>query len=275
MSPPQQNCALARTGCTTYSWRVKAIALQFDISWENKPANFARVRALLSKAAPEPGSLVALPEMFATGFSMNAATLAEAHGGETEQFLGALAKEFGVTIVGGAAIRGDDGRARNLALGFSPAGERICSYAKMRPFTLGQEDQHYAAGEWPTTFQWGECTVSPFICYDVRFPELFRDVARSHQPQLFVVIANFPEKRISHWVRLLQARAIENQAYVLGVNRVGDDPYYHYNGRSVVIDPQGDLVADAGETEGVIQAPLDLDQLARYRAGLPFLKDLR
>jgi predicted amidohydrolase len=254
---------------------VKAIALQMDISWENKPANYARVRALLAKAAPEPGSLVALPEMFATGFSMNAATLAEAHGGETEQFLGALAKELKIMIVGGAAIRGDDGKARNVALGFSPAGERICSYAKMRPFTLGQEDQHYAAGDRPTAFQWGECTVSPFICYDVRFPELFRDVARYHQPQLFVVIANFPEKRITHWVRLLRARAIENQAYVLGVNRVGDDPYYHYNGRSILIDPQGDLLADAGETEGVIQAPLDLDQLAKYRAGLPFLKDLR
>ena len=254
---------------------MKLVALQLDIAWENKPENFAKLRSLLAKAAPEPDSLVALPEMFATGFSMNAATIAEASGGETEQFLGALAKEFRITIVAGAAIHGEDGKARNQALAFSPAGDVICRYNKMRPFTLGQEEQHYAAGDRPAVFKWGACVVSPFICYDVRFPELFRDVARSHQPQLFVVIANFPTKRITHWMRLLQARAIENQAYVLGVNRIGDDPYYSYNGRSLIVDPQGELLADAGASEGLIQADLDLDQLAKYRTGLPFLKDLR
>lgn len=254
---------------------MKAIALQWDIAWENKPANFAKVRLLLNAAEPEPGSLVALPEMFATGFSMDAAKIAEAPGDETEQFLGALAKEFGITLVGGVAIREDDGRTRNEAIAFSSAGELMCRYTKMRPFAPGQEDQHYAAGDRPTVFKWGACVVSPFICYDLRFPELFREAAWHHQPQLFVVIANFPTKRIMHWVRLLQARAIENQAYVLGVNRIGDDPHYSYNGHSLIIDPQGDILANAGETEGVIQARLDLDALAKYRAGLPFLKDLR
>jgi omega-amidase len=254
---------------------VKVIGLQFDIVWENKPANFAKVRSLLAKAATEPDSLVALPEMFATGFSMNAATITEAPGGETEQFLGALAKEFRITIVAGAAIRGEDGKARNQALAFSPTGELIRRYTKMRPFTLGQEEQHYTAGDQPATFKWGACVVSLFICYDVRFPELFRDVARSHQPQLFVVIANFPTKRIMHWVRLLQARAIENQAYVVGVNRIGDDPFYSYSGRSLIVDPHGEVLGDAGASEGLIQADLDLDQLAKYRTGLPFLKDLR
>jgi len=254
---------------------VNVIGLQPDTAWENKPANFAKARALLNQAAPEPGSLVALPEMFATGFSMNTAVIAESAGGETEKFLSALAKQFQITLIAGAAMRGRDGKARNKALVFSPSGELHCFYAKMRPFTPGAEDQHYTAGERPAVFEWAECKVSPFICYDLRFPELFREAAARHRPELFVVIANFPEKRLTHWLRLLQARAIENQAYVLGANRVGSDPFYTYGGRSVVIDPQGEIIADAGGSEGFVKAQLDLANLRKYREGLPFLNDLK
>jgi omega-amidase len=254
---------------------VKIVALQFDIAWENPPANYAKVRSLLAKIPPEPGALVALPELFATGFSMNTPVVAEQRGGATEQFLAGLASEFGITVVGGVAVQDGDGKCCNQAVAFSSRGERVCAYTKMRPFTPGQEHQHYAAGDRPVVFPWGDCSVAPFICYDLRFPELFRTAARMAQPELFVVIANFPTKRIIHWVRLLQARAIENQAYVVGVNRIGDDPFYSYNGRSLIVDPHGEVLADAGESEGVIQADLDLDQLAKYRTGLPFLKDLR
>jgi len=254
---------------------VKVVALQLNVAWENKTANFARVRSLLTAAAPEPGSLVALPEMFATGFSMNAATIAEAQNGETAQFLATTARSFEITLVGGAAVSESDGSYRNQALAFSPAGACLGAYSKMRLFTPGQEDQHYAAGDRPMVFSWGETRVAPFICYDVRFPELFRAAARAGQPELFVVIANFPAKRITHWIRLLQARAIENQAWVMGVNRIGQDPFYTYNGRSLIVDPQGEIVADAGENEGAIEAILDLEALRKYRAGLPFLMDLR
>jgi predicted amidohydrolase len=121
----------------------------------------------------------------------------------------------------------------------------------------------------------GEGLVSPFVCYDLRFPELFRQVIAMQQPEVFVVIASWPEKRILHWVRLLQARAIENQAYVIGVNRVGNDPYYHYTGRSVIVDFNGEILADAGEAEGWISARLELSTLRKYREGLPFLKDIK
>jgi predicted amidohydrolase len=117
--------------------------------------------------------------------------------------------------------------------------------------------------------------VSPFICYDLRFPELFRTIAASQKPELFLVIANWPEKRILHWIRLLQARAIENQAYVVGVNRIGRDPYYTYTGRSLIIDFNGEIVKDAGEAEGFIEAELDLETLRKYRQGLPFLEDMK
>jgi predicted amidohydrolase len=254
---------------------MNVVAIQFDIAWENKRANFETIRRLLTKAAPEKNSLVALPEMFATGFSMNTSTIAEAYGGETEAFLSATAKQFGIYLIGGAAMRGRDGRARNKAVVFAPDGQLLAFYAKMRPFTPGGESEHYVAGEHPITFGCGDCSVSPFVCYDLRFPELFRDSAAAHQPELFVVIANWPEKRIAHWIRLLQARAIENQSFVMGVNRVGQDPYYRYPGRSLIVDFDGEIVRDAGELEGSIQAQLDLETLRKYRQGLPFLQDLQ
>ena len=254
---------------------MHVVALQFDIAWEDKPANFETVRRLLANAAPGKDSLVVLPEMFATGFSMNTEAIAEAAGGQTEQFLASTARQFGIYLIAGAAMRGRDGRVRNKALMFSPTGELLGFYAKMRPFTVGGEPKHYVPGDHPVTLRWGECSVSPFICFDLRFPEIFREAAAAHQPELFAVIANFPEKRITHWVRLLQARAIENQAYVVGVNRIGRDPFYSYNGRSLIIDPQGEIVADAGEREGSIRAELDLANLRKYRQGLPFLADMK
>lgn len=254
---------------------MNVIALQFDIAWETKPANFSKVRELLAQASPEKDSLVVLPEMFATGFSMNVDAIAESYGGETEQFLASVAKAFGIWLIAGAAMRGRDGKARNKALVFSPEGKLISFYAKMHPFTPGGEAEHYTAGDHPVIFRWRECSVSSFVCYDLRFPEIFREAAAAHRPELFVVIANWPEKRIQHWVRLLQARAIENQAYVVGCNRVGSDPYFTYTGRSMIIDPHGDILADAGDHEGLIQAKLNLANLRKYREGLPFLADLR
>src|SRR5438046_2125913 len=130
--------------------------LQFDISWENKAANFKKVRELLTAAALEPGTLLALPELFATGFSMNTNAIAESYGGETESFLSSLAKEFRIHIVAGAALRGRSGAVRNKALVFSPDGELIAFYAKMKPFTPGGESSHYTAGKQPITFGWND-----------------------------------------------------------------------------------------------------------------------
>ncbi len=254
---------------------MKLLGLQFDIAWENKFRNFEKVRSLLTSASVEKGSLVVLPEMFATGFSMNTGTIAEPYGGDTEKFLAGLAKDFGAYVIGGAAMSAKDGRSRNKALCFSPDGKLIAWYAKMRPFTPGGEAEHYTPGERTAVFGWGECNVSPFVCYDLRFPELFRQAAATHRPELFAVIASWPDKRIHHWTRLLQARAIENQAYVIGVNRIGTDPHYEYSGQSAIVDPDGNLIVEAGDRETFIQADLNLENLRKYRSGLPFLADMR
>ena len=172
------------------------------MSWEDKPANYAKVIELLAQEAIPPGSLVLLPEMFATGFTMNAPLIAEKIGGETEQFLARIAHEHSSFVLGGVVVRGQDGHARNQAIVFSPEGCEVARYSKMQPFTLGGESVNYAAGAQVVTFQCNDFLVAPFICYDLRFPELFR-IAAWQRPHLYTVIASWPEARISHWVKLL------------------------------------------------------------------------
>lgn len=257
-----------------YGPTVNVLAVQLDSAWENKPVNFQKARALIGQSSPARDSVVVLPEMFATGFSMNVNDIAESYGGVTEQFLAETARVFGIYLVAGVAMRSRDGLPRNKALIFSPAGDLIAFYAKRRPFTFGGESEHYTAGQQGIAFPCKDCTIAPFICYDLRFPELFCEVVAAHRPEVITVIANWPEKRIHHWTRLLQARAIENQAYVIGVNRVGKDPAYRYTGKSAIIDWHGEIVAEAGDAETVLRASLDIDTLREYRRAVPFLDDL-
>jgi predicted amidohydrolase len=149
----------------------------------------------------------------------------------------------------------------------------VARYNKIHPFTLGGESQHYAAGEDLVLTEWAGCKVAPMICYDLRFPELFRSAVR-RGAQLFTVIANWPVKREQHWVTLLQARAIENQAYVIGVNRCGTDPKHVYSGRSMIVDPHGNILAEIGNREGMIEAAIDVAALEAWRKDFPALQDI-
>lgn len=253
---------------------MQIIGLQLDIAWEDKQANHDKVRRLLDAAAPSPGALVLLPEMFATGFSLNVTGISESESHQSEGVLAEVAREYAVFIIGGIVTTGDDGRGRNEAVVVSPDGVEVARYCKMHPFTYGGETRHYGAGEKSLVFDWNGCTVAPFICYDLRFPEIFRRSVRQGA-QLYAVIANWPTSRVEHWITLLRARAIENQAYVAGVNRCGLDPHLEYPGRSIIVDPRGEVIADAGSEEGSVSATLDLAALAEYRAAFPFLADMR
>jgi omega-amidase len=253
---------------------MKIFGLQFDIAWENQPANYAKIRQLLEQAQPPAGSLVVLPEMFATGFSMSVEKICEPPGGPTEQFLAETARLFKAAIIGGKVSPGTAGRGRNEAVVFSPEGRELARYAKMHCFNPAQEGDHYEAGQQPVIFSCGEWRVAPFVCYDLRFPEIFRATA-AKGAALIAVIANWPAARLAHWLTLLQARAIENQAYVIGVNRCGQTPKLDYAGRSLIIDPLGRIVADGGGGEGVISADLDLPALHQYRREFAALADLR
>ncbi len=253
---------------------VKLFCCQLDVAWEDKTANFTKASALLDNASPTPGSLVVLPEMFATGFTMNVGQMAEPPEGATSQFLSGIARKFRAHVMGGLVTRGADGKCRNQAVIFSPDGLEVTRYSKIHPFSLGGEAVACAAGNQITTFRWNEVLVAPFVCYDLRFPEVFRQAAWQ-RPQLYTVIASWPEARIGHWVKLLQARAVENQAFVVGVNRIGRDPKLNHTGRSMIIDHNGDILSDAGGNECVISAELDFTKLDEYRRSLPFLDDMR
>ncbi len=253
---------------------MKIFCCQHDIVWENPAANHAKARALLAAANIPRGSLVLLAEMFACGFSMNVPAIAEPAGGATERFLADTARDLGIYLMGGVVGQGQGGRGRNQAVVFSPAGVEHARYCKTQPFAPGGEAAAYEAGPGPILFPWGECLVAPFICYDLRFPEIFRPAGRAGA-RLMTVIASWPDARLAHWVKLLQARAIENQCWVAGVNRIGNDPQFHYSGRTMIVNHQGEIVADAGDRETVISADVDFAAMDAYRKDKPFLADMR
>jgi predicted amidohydrolase len=247
---------------------------QLDSVWEDKERSHARVTALLDAAPLPRGSLLLLPEMFATGFSMNVARTTEGAERQSERFLSALARERGLHVVAGLVTTGADGRGRNEAVVFEPSGREQARYCKLHPFTYGGEAEHFASGERVVTFEWAGCTVAPFVCYDLRFPEAFR-VAVRKGAQLMAVVANWPAAREAHWLALLRARAIENQAFVAGVNRCGADPKLSYSGRSLIVDPRGEILAEGPSGEALVRTEIDLGALEAYRREFPALRDMR
>jgi omega-amidase len=248
--------------------------VQLDLAWEDKRANHAKVRVLLEKARVPKGSLLVLPEMFSTGFSMSAAAIAEGEDRLTERFLASVAQEYGVVVLGGVVNLGPDGRGRNQGLAIGPDGAPLARYSKIHPFSFGEETTHYSGGTEIVLFDHAGFKIAPFVCYDLRFPEVFR-VAVGKGAQLYAVIANWPQPREAHWLALLKARAIENQAYVVGVNRCGRDPKLAYSGRSQVVDPKGEVLADAGTAEGVTLVEIDLAPLLEWRRLFPALSDMK
>ena len=257
---------------------VKVYGLQYAIAWEDKAHNRALLTRQLEEIQPQPGSLVVLPELSCIGFTMRREGIAEGPEGESQQGYAELARRHQVYLVGGASWWGEGGLGKNMALAFDPQGRLLTAYAKQHPFSYGGESKHYQGGNEFSTFDWAPvvphpcCKVGLQICYDLRFPESFRHLALAGV-QLFVVIANWPSARVHHWNSLLLARAIENQAYVLGVNRCGTDPSVSYPGSTRLIDPQGQVVASLGAEQGVLQAELDLVELQAYRTRFPALAD--
>ena len=251
---------------------MNIVALQWDLAWEDRSANFAAVTRLLSTQSDLAGSLIILPEMFSTGFSMNVAMVREPSPSSVEQFLSETARRHQVAILAGVVTSRGGTRPCNEAVFLNPEGQIISRYAKQRPFSPSGEAALFQRGVAPVTIEWAGFRVSPFVCYDLRFPELFR-AAVDLSAEVLVVIACWPSARVEHWVTLLRARAIENQAYVVGVNRCGHDPQFPYPGRSIVVNPQGEIMADAGSGECVMRASLDRETLVQWRCDFPALRD--
>jgi predicted amidohydrolase len=248
-------------------------AVQLDVRWEDRRANHARVRELLEPVDLAAGTLVVLPEMFDVGFSMKTEVTDPGEQSASEAFCRQLARDRNVAVLAGVVARAGAERLANEAVVFSPGGEELARYRKQHPFTPPGEHVHYPAGRGHVIFEWQGVRIAPFICYDLRFPELFRPAAKAGA-ELIVVIASWPDPRSEHWVRLLSARAIENQAFVLGVNRCGSDPFFGFDGRSCLFDPHGREVFHADARPQVLKAEIDVGEARRWREQFPALRDM-
>lgn len=251
---------------------MKIAAIQHDIVWEDAAATRRHVTPLIAQAAAAGARLVALTEMFATGFSMQPERIAEDEGGPTETFLLEQAGEHDINLVASIAQRGPDGNYRNNAVLAMATGE-VHRYAKIHPFTYAGEHECYTPGEQHVTVAVEGLRVTLFVCYDLRFADEFWD--RAADTDIYVVPANWPEPRREHWRTLLRARAIENQAYVVGVNRVGTVQDLSYVGDSAIIDPHGRTLAEASLGESVLVAEATPESVMSVRATFPFFADRR
>jgi len=254
---------------------VRSHLVQYNIAWEDKPANHRAIGALIAGARIEPGDLLVLPEMFDTGFSLRVERTAD-HDGESARFLSELSARHRAYSVASITARSGTERARNRALVHDPDGKCIAQYDKMHPFTFGREGDHFGRGDRVVTFDWRSPSeslrVCPTVCYDLRFPELFRR-GLTLGAEAYVVVANWPAERAAHWRALLIARAIENQAIVLAVNRCGNDPHLRYAGGSIAIDPRGRVMSEAGEVPTVLSIPFERRSVDEWRAAFPAWKD--
>jgi predicted amidohydrolase len=251
---------------------MKVAIVQHDIIWEDSAATREHLTPMIAKAAADGARLIVLSEMFATGFTMRPERVAEDEGGENERFLLAQAAEYNAYLVGSLAQRSPDGRYRNNAIVAAPDGS-VRRYAKIHPFSYSGEHEHYAAGSDFLTLEIDDIRMSVFVCYDLRFADEFWALAE--RTDLYVVVANWPEPRREHWRVLLRARAIENQAYVVGVNRVGTGKNLAYSGDSAIIGPLGETLAECPPGEAVQTAEIDRATVSHTRSSLPFLRDRR
>jgi len=250
---------------------MRFAAVQFDIAWEDKPANHARIEEMLGDAGIEPGTFILLPEMADTGFSFNLDRIVD---DASLAWACRLARDRKCWVQAGYAARGPDGRGRNCASVVDPHGRVAGTYEKVHPFSYGNEIDHFSGGHHLTLIGHTELAVCPQICYDLRFPELWRLGARAGA-EVFTIGACWPAARQQHWRALLIARAIENQAYVVACNRVGNDPHLAYAGGSMIVSPRGEVLAEAGDHACVLTAELDATALREWRATFPALKDMR
>ncbi|CAG9001153.1 MAG: Omega-amidase YafV [Candidatus Celerinatantimonas neptuna] len=243
--------------------------VQLDIVWENAKENRVRIESLLKKNIQD-SDVIILPEMFTTGFSMSPTGIAEKMEGETRKWMKKMATKYKAAVVGSIIIE-NDGCFYNRLLWVTE--ECVQYYDKRHLFTYAGEDKEYTAGEAQSIVEINGWKIALFICYDLRFPAWSRNLEDRYQAAVY--IANWPKGRRKHWQTLLPARAIENQSYIIGVNRVGQDGnVLDYTGDSMVIDPMGDIILSAEPSvESVFTTTLSAQSIQNTRESFPVLKD--
>ncbi len=242
--------------------------VQADLLWQDSAGNRQHFTSVI-EGLPAPTNLIVLPEMFTTGFSMDAPDLAETMNGDSVTWMHEMAVKSNAAVCGSLIIV-DNQQYFNRFICASPTGDLHC-YDKRHLFRLAKEQNHYVAGAELLTFDLQGFRICPLVCYDLRFPVWSRN--RGHY-DLLLYVANWPDRRHHAWETLLRARAIENLSYVAGVNRTGSDGNgIPYVGGSAIIDFIGNDIANLSDREGCVSADLDLEQLATFRERFTFHKD--
>jgi predicted amidohydrolase len=245
---------------------------EYDTHWHDPVQSLERAGTVAQQARAASVQLLVLPEMCASGFTMDADKFAEPPSGPSTRALSAIAKDHSLWIIAGLSMRRDD-RYLNSALAFAPDGSLTATYDKQRLFGYAKETTIYSAGTEPCVIQIGGLSLGLFVCFDLRFPELFQAVAP--EVDACVVIANWPSARQRHWEVLTQARAIENQCYVVAVNRIGEGDGIEYKGGSVIFDAWGERCDKAAPNSSLRVGELSRSMVSSVREKFPLIEDKR
>lgn len=254
---------------------LKISLAQMDVLLGKPDENLAKARDMASRAAERGSDIVVFPELWPTGYDLeNAAAYSTPTDKGIFARMSSLATENNIHVLGSCLSLLGPGQFGNTAVFFDPDGEILGEYTKIHLFQLMDEHKYLSAGDRLTAVdtKWGKAGLA--ICYDLRFPELFRPYALSGVKVVFLP-AEWPHPRLSHWQILLRARAIENQIYVVACNRVGSSKGTDFCGHSCIIDPWGEIVIEAGEDEEVLTAEIEVDEVEQVRARIPVFADRR
>ena len=247
---------------------------QTDIVWENKKANEKTAERMIKEAAEKGCRLIIFPEVSLTGFTMNIDILSEpGNSSETISFFSEQALKNKTYITFGVATTESDGMVRNRSVTVDPNGKVACSYAKIHPYSHGVEGRYFTGGNNVEWFDIDGVTISPFVCYDIRFPEIFQ--AASVKSKIITVIASWPDERLKYFDLFLKARAVENQSFFIGVNRTGYEMKYHYSGHSQVVSPTGDVLTEIRTDEALIICDIDPKESDDFRRSFDLKKNRR
>lgn len=254
--------------------KLRVHYIQSDLHWQSVEANLASFEEAIWRIEGD-SDLIILPEMFSTGFSMEAKAFAEPMNSKTFRWMKQQAAQTDAMVMGSYIVQ-EKGSHFNRLFAVAPDGQ-YHTYDKRHLFALAGEDEPYTQGDQKLVFEWRGWRICPMICYDLRFPVWARSERKGeqlHEYDLLVYVANWPSPRIHAWDVLLQARAVENIAYAVGVNRVGiDENGYEYPGHSAIVDYTGKVLCKHDDEAAIGSAMLDPDLLKKFRERFPFQAD--
>ncbi len=252
---------------------MKAALCQTDIKWENKEKNLAEAEKYTAEAAENGAELIIFPEMSFTGFTMNVEKYGEEFASsETLEKIKKTAADNKIAVGFGMAVK-ENKKNLNRFVVVDKDGSLLGFYDKIHPFSYGDEGKYFTGGENLLTVKIGDTRLSCYVCYDLRFPEIFS--AAADKSDLLVIIANWPASRINQWTHLLRARAVENQCYTVGINRTGEGGGISYNGKTALIDPYGNIMAQRDSAPGITYCEILPENVAYYRNKFKMRADRR